>query len=130
MASERKYCKRPKGCGKQFSRPLGSRRIYCEKCSPPKPKQDDGTENVGPEPNAELMAAARVMLSDAGERESTDGLLLLEIVDRIAARRVTAMGLAQLVQAYQTQRIVVFGVPAETVDEGPDEIAQLFALPS
>jgi hypothetical protein len=123
MASERLTCKKPKGCGRRFSRPLGSRRIYCEACSPPrKPPLSERAPDDGPEVNERLIEAARGELEAAGKLHTTDGLVLLELVERIASRRVSAMGLAQLAKAYAEQRALVF------VDEEDDEdvIGQLF----
>jgi hypothetical protein len=67
VASERRTC--AKGCGRKFSRPLGSRRVYCETCSPPrKPKASGepapvvhvGTGPIEAAALAELTAASRV----------------------------------------------------------------------
>lgn len=99
VASERKTCQKPKGCGTKFSRPLGSRRIYCEKCSPPRarlaavadaPASDDS-------PGA-IEAQALVRLEVAGRVDTIEGQLLLRMAREADSGRATSAQLGSLAE--------------------------------
>lgn len=80
MASERRTC--AKGCGRRFSRPLGSRRVYCETCSPPrKRKLPAPPEHPPPEqqPPGTLELAALGELRLAGRVDTYEGVLWLRL---------------------------------------------------
>jgi len=82
VASERRTCAK-KGCPTKFSRPLGSRRVYCETCSPPrKPPVSERPEappvplHQGPGP---LEVAAQAALTAAGRTDTFAGALWLRL---------------------------------------------------
>jgi hypothetical protein len=99
VASERRTC--AKGCGRKFSRPLGSRRVYCEKCSPPrKPKAvavapSRSTDSSAPGP-IETLALAQ--LQEAGRTETIEGLTLLRLAREMDGERATASQLGALAE--------------------------------
>ena len=127
IASERKTCKRPKGCGKQFSRPLGSRRVYCEKCSPPrKPKRPDVAPTpivrLGPGP---LEVAAGAELAVMGRSDTFEGLLWLRMAREADAAEGAQVG--KLVGALlRAKALAVAGWEAPRNDR-IDELARALA---
>lgn len=96
MASERRTCQKPKGCGRKFSRPLGSRRIYCETCSPSRSKPLVAVEvpaDAGPGP-IELQAVVR--LEAAGRVDTIEGQVLLRLAREADSGRATPSQLGTL----------------------------------
>lgn len=94
MASERRTCPKPKGCGRKFSRPLGSRRLYCETCSPPRKPARGVVEGAPPpvlhggEPGP-IEAAALAQLQAVERHETVAGVLVLALARDIDAGTVT-----------------------------------------
>lgn len=80
MASERRTCP---DCHRKFSRPLGSRRIGCETCRPPRPKKKAPPPvDVPSGPHGgtgDLERAAVAALTLAGRLESFEGQLWLRL---------------------------------------------------
>lgn len=118
MASERRTCQKPKGCGVKFSRPLGSRRIYCERCSPPrKPKLSEVPTLPTAVPTGEhrLVVSTRSRLEAVGRLDSPDGVMALELAELIAAGGGTQSGIASLSTAWgkAMDRALAGAKPAE-----------------
>lgn len=121
MASERLVCKT---CHVKFSRPLGSRRIHCENCRPPRDRQD--TLPVVPVSNAprrpgELEAAVRAELTRAERLESWRGAAAV----RLARECDTATGsqVSSLIKQLELAMAAALdGVPPEP--DFVDEIAE------
>lgn len=92
MASERRTCQRPKGCGRRFSRPLGSRRVYCETCSPPRKPALASVQDAAPGPVREgpgpVEVAALAQLQEVDRHETVAGVLVLGLARDIDAGRV------------------------------------------
>lgn len=86
VASERRTCPKPRGCGRKFSRPLGSRRVFCETCRPPRKRSgpsDPGGKPDTPDPAslpaATLELAAFAELQLAGRVDTFEGALWLRL---------------------------------------------------
>lgn len=95
MASTRMRCKT---CGSRFSRPLGSRRIHCEECRPPRAKPSTPVvvpASSGPGP-VEAQALAR--LEEAGRVETIEGQTLLRLAREVDGGRATAAQLGTLAE--------------------------------
>lgn len=125
VASERRVCKKPKGCGNKFSRPLGSRRIYCEACRPPRARlasvPDVPASSSGPGP-IEVQVLARL---EAAERvETIEGQLLLRMAQEADGGRTTAAQLGSL--AEKLLRVADVAL-AGTVTRAPDELDEITA---
>ena len=120
MASERRTCK-TKTCHTQFSRPLGSRRVYCEKCRPPRDRQAPlpviPTPDVLRQPG-ELEVAVRAELVRTERLESWRGAAAV----RLARECDTATGsqVSSLIKQLEAAMAAALdGVPPEPdfVDE-------------
>lgn len=118
MASERRVCKT---CHVKFSRPLGSRRIHCEKCRPPRASR--GVLPVAPAPDVpqhggELEVAVRAELARAERLGSWRGAAAV----RLARECDTATGsqVSSLIKQLEAAMAAALdGVPPEPdfVDE-------------
>jgi hypothetical protein len=87
VASERRTCEKSH-CHRRFSRPLGSRRRYCEECSPPrKPRAGDAP---APEPEGVGQIEARVLAElQMAERAATvEGLIALSVARDLDSGKV------------------------------------------
>lgn len=123
MASERRTC--AKGCGKKFSRPLGSRRVYCEKCSPPrKPKAVAVASSAALEPSepGPIEALALAQLQDAGRTETIEGLTLLRLAREMDSDRPAASQLGALAEKMLRVASVALAGARKAAPDRLDEI--------
>ena len=120
MTSERRTCKSPE-CHQKFTRPQGSRRIFCETCRPSKVRPVDPPpldEDVEPGP---IESAARLELEEAGQASTTEGLLFLRLAREVDARRATGSGLAALADRLLKAKAVALAGP-ESMGDAVDEL--------
>lgn len=82
MASTRRpYCKR---CNGRFTRDIGSRRVYCTKCSPPRVAPASPALEVPVErPPGEVERVVRKRLADAERDGTVDGVLALRLARQL-----------------------------------------------
>lgn len=91
MATIRMVCPKPKGCGRRFSKVIGSRRVYCEECSPPREQRTGPDKASGPAGDAAPGPIERRLLKDlqsADRHETVDGLGALAVARDVDHGRV------------------------------------------
>ena len=126
MASERRTCPKPQGCGRKFSRPLGSRRLYCETCRPPRKRAEPLAPVIaGPGGAAPIVgpleAATLAELEEVGRQSMSAGVEALHLARLQDAGGHTAQGAAALAKA----RREAFGVAmagAKVAEDALDEL--------
>jgi len=118
MASERRVD--PKG--HRFSRPLGSRRIWCEKCRPPVVKSAPVVQlDIGDQPaRSPLEQSAFLELAAVGRQDTPRGLLYLGLCRQFEAGGHTGSQMAALsARILEAQRAALEGAPrpGDVVDD-------------
>lgn len=94
VASERKTCAKP-NCHRKFSRPLGSRRVYCEDCSPPRKPAAAPPAPAAPE-LGEIESRVLAELEQAGRAETVEAAIVLRLAREMDTGRATASQLGAL----------------------------------
>src|SRR5262245_23777566 len=81
MATRRKTCPKPKGCGRQFTPARGTRRLYCYECRPEKTVAGQASQApTTPLPtNGEMAAAVRAELERVGKVGTVAGAIALRL---------------------------------------------------
>lgn len=96
MASIRMRCKK---CHERFTRPQGSRRIYCERCRPPARKGEATVipldDRAAVEANP-LVESVRAELVAADRLGTAHGALAMALAEQLAAGRHTGSQYAAL----------------------------------
>lgn len=118
MASERKTCRK---CHAKFSRPLGSRRLDCESCSPPRERPQPAAGPEAPRKAGELEVAVRAELERADRAETWRGAAAI----RLARECDTAKGsqVSSLIKQLEAAMAAALdGVPPEP--DFVDEVAE------
>lgn len=102
MASERRTCK-SSTCHRRFSRPLGSRREFCEECRPPRNRnQDAPAAPVLAGPGAPGWSPGRIEsralaeLTAAGRAETLEGEIVVRLAREMDSGRVAGSALTSL----------------------------------
>ena len=111
-------------CSRKFSKPLGSRRIYCEECRPPRQKPaaaEPAPPTSGPGP---IEAQALTRLEAAGRVDTIEGQLLLRLAREADSGRATAAQLGSL--AEKLLRVADTAL-AGTKTREPDRLDELTA---
>lgn len=81
MATERTACPR---CRKRFARVVGTRRKYCEQCSPPRrPPASAAPPAPVERPPGPVESRARIELERAGRLDTVEGLVLVNLARRL-----------------------------------------------
>ena len=120
MASERKTCKSAT-CHQKFSRPLGSRREYCETCRPPRKKPQapvvlpGGSGEPGP-----IEAAAVAELEAVGRLGSVEGQLVVRLAreaDRASVSGTQLSAVADRLLKAKEAALAGVAPPGDLVDE-------------
>lgn len=124
MTLPRHRCKK---CGEKFSRPMGTRRLYCFGCRPA--RTDDGLMIVQPIPVPEaeqVEGPLRRELDDAGLLSTSGAAALIILARQLDGGTLRGMQLSSVHKEFREARERLFPPPAET-DEGPDELELLRA---
>lgn len=83
MASLRKTCPRPKGCGRRFTPRRGTRRAYCYECHPERSATSTSPPEVGAAvpllTNGEMATAVAAELERLGQKASVTGVIALKL---------------------------------------------------
>jgi DNA-directed RNA polymerase subunit RPC12/RpoP len=75
-------------CHQRFTRPQGSRRIYCETCSPSRVKPLDPEVRSSPDIPGPIEASVRAQLEAAERAGTVQGLVALSVAADLDAGRV------------------------------------------
>lgn len=110
---------RCKECGNKFTRPLGTRRLYCFDC---RPTQAEIGLTVVPTPIAQggegVEAATRAELAAAGQEGSALGVAALVAANQIDTGGLRGMQLATLLKQWaELLKAALADVAQDTTDE-------------
>lgn len=124
MAAQRRRCRK---CRVQFSRPMGSRRLDCEKCSPPRVRSTPAepvaeVAELAPErARGDLETTTLVELAAVGRAETTAGALALYLARQLDAGGHTGSQTAALAaRLLEARAQAVAG--ATPTDDAVDEL--------
>jgi hypothetical protein len=121
------YCKKP-GCGNRFTRPQGTRRVYCYQCRPEAPKvvQFPGEQFAQPidaEEDGPLTKLTREALEEGGVLNTWQGAAAMALAKLIDTGKHGASGAAGTIKAHRE----AMGVALADSGEEADVISMIFA---
>lgn len=123
-------CKKPKGCGRKFSKPMGSRRQYCETCSPPRGKTTADVAAVVPGPGSpgwtpgRIESRALAELTERGRADTLEGEVVLRLARELDSGRLSGASLTSCAkQLLEAKRAAVEGTTPPEKDR-LDQLAE------
>lgn len=120
-------CPAPKGCGRRFTRPQGSRRKFCEDCSPSRVKPLELQASGPADDSAKPGRIEARLLADlvAVERAGTvDGLVALSVARDLDQGRVTPSQKPAVGQKLAQLRATALEGTAAPTQDRADELLQ------